>query len=175
MESSLIKIYPESSYTKIVSEINPYYYRIFEENDQMPDEIFETQLNIPLYNLVVACSGTTMADYHISLATKGGIQEIDSIVIPKGCDIMVVRLVRHCEHDGTPHFNADDQIIFPGADGNVYRVSRKDAPDHYIALSTSAGIQDIASAYNLPADKYGPIKQFRHKGARLHVELSFED
>jgi hypothetical protein len=138
----------------------------------VPDEIFKKQLNIPQYNFVVACSGTTTADYHISLVTKGGLQEIGGIVIPKGHDITVVRLLRHCEHDGTPHFNADDQIIFPAADGNVYRLSRKDAPDHYIALSANVGIQDVASAFNLPDEKYGPINEYSHKGASLHVELN---
>lgn len=173
MGTSRIKSYPESSYTKILTEVNPYYYRIYDKNDPVPDEIFKRQLNITQYNFVVACSGTTTSDYHIALATTDGLKEVGGgIVIPKGCDITVIRLLRHCEHDGTPHFNADDQIIFPAVNGNVYRLNRKDAPDHYIALSGNAGIQDIASAYNLPDDKHGPIKQYSYKGASLHVKLS---
>jgi hypothetical protein len=172
MVTARIKLYPEASYRKILTEVNPYYYRIFEQSDTMPDDIFKKQLSIPQYSLVVACSGTTVADYHLSLATRYGFQEMGGIVIPKGYDITIVRLLRHCEHDGTPHFNADDQIIFPASDGNVYRLSRNDAPDHYMALSTNAGIKDVASAYNLPDDKFGPIAQYSHKGATLHVELN---
>ena len=105
--------------------------------------------------------------------TIDGYQEvgdIGDIIVPKGHDIMVVRLLRHCEHDGTPHFNADDQIIFPANNGNIYRLSRNYAPDHYITLTTNAGIQDVASAYNLPEDKYGPINHYSHKGASLQVD-----
>ncbi len=172
MDTSRIKLYPEPSYNKLISDIGPYHYQIFEENDPLPDEVFRNQLSIPQYNCILACSGTTTADYNISLATNDGYQQISNIIVPKGHEIMVVRLLRHCEHDGTPHFNADDQVIFPATNGNIYRLSRNDSPDHYITLAGNAGIQDIASAYNLPNDKYGPIDRYSHKGANLHVNIN---
>ena len=172
MNTPRIKLYPALSYDKLISEIGPYHYQIFEKNDLLPDEVFKNQLSIPQYNCVLACSGTTTADYNISLATNDGYQQISNIIVPKGHEIMVVRLLRHCEHDGTPHFNADDQVIFPATNGNIYRLSRNDSPDHYITLAGNAGIQDIASAYNLPNDKYGPIDRYSHKGANLHVNIN---
>jgi hypothetical protein len=172
MDASRMKLYPESSYTKVINDIGPYHYQIFEENDALPDEVFKNQLSILQYNCVFACSGATTADYHISLETTDGYQDIGNITVPKGHNILVVRLLRHCEHDGTPHFNADDQVIFPATNGNVYRLSRNDAPDHYVALVRNAGIQDVASAYNLPDDKYGHIDHYSYKGASLHVEIN---
>jgi hypothetical protein len=39
---------PESSCQKVLDEIKPYNYRIFEKNDKLPDELFKTQLMIPV-------------------------------------------------------------------------------------------------------------------------------
>ena len=100
--------------------------------------------------------------------------QIDSaqkLVIPKNEQVIVVRLLRFDDMHGSPHYNADDQIIFPTIDGDIVRLARKDAPDHYIEIAEHTNISSIADAYKLPEFKFGSVDKYSEKGAKLQVEL----
>lgn len=168
------KLFPENNFTKLMSEIGEYRYRIFEEFESLPNALFQNKLHIENYNCVCASTAATASDYNIVLKTPSGDKNISNLFVPQGSPIIVVRLLRYCEHDGKPHYNADDQIIFPTLEGLIYRLSRKNTPDHYIALSEIAGQKDIANAYRLPSEKFGLAKDYKANGAELHVELATE-
>lgn len=168
------KIYPESDFTRLVDDIGISHYKIFEKDELLPGGVFRSNFNFQDYNCVFSSTAATASDYNIVLKTAGGENKINNLFVPQGAPIVVVRLLRYCEHDGIPHYNADDQIIFPTLEGAIYRFSRKNAPDHYIALSQTASLQHIADAYRLPDQKYGMAKDYRAKGAELHVEFDTE-
>jgi len=166
-----INPFPEGSFSRLINEIGKSRYRIFEESELLPDGVFRSNFNFQNYNCVFASTASTVSEYNLVLKTTSGDDKINNLVIPQGEPIVVVRLLRYCEHDGKPHYNADDQIIFPTRDGLTYRLSRKDTPDHYIALSDIAGQKDIANAYRLPDQKSGMAKDYKAKGAELHVDV----
>jgi hypothetical protein len=161
----------ESDYISLINEVGVSNYCIFEKDELMPNGVFHSKLNIAQYNCVFTCTAATASDYSIILKTGEGDDIIDHLSIPKGQPIVVTRLLRYCEHDGTPHYNADDQIFFQTVDGFTYRISRNDSPDHYIALADLAGIGNIANAYRLPTQKSGLISDFKANGAELHIEF----
>ena len=169
-----IRAFPENHFTQLMSDIGESRYKIFEKTELLPDGVFRSNFHFQDYNCVFASTAATASDYNIVLKTAGGENKISNLFIPKGNPIIVVRLLRYCEHDGIPHYNADDQVIFPTREGLTYRLSRKNAPDHYIALSGIAGLRDIADAYQLPDQKYGMAKDYKAKGAELHVEFHTE-
>ena len=79
--------------------------------------------------------------------------------------------LREDKTHGDLHYNADDQIIFPTTEGHIFRLPRKDAPDHYFTIAGSANMLTIADAYNLPEQKTGPIEQYSEREAKLYVDL----
>lgn len=164
-----IKPFSEKSFSHLIDIIGSYQYHIYEPSEMLPDGLFKEQLNFPDYNCAFVCTGTTTNDYQIELATIDGTESLESILVPKDQNILVVRLLRRCEHDGHPHYNADDQIIFPTANGCIYRLSRKDAPDHYVELSENASCQSVAEAFALPEEDSGPIDDYKAKGAEIYV------
>lgn len=168
---SRFKLFPESAFISMINEVGVSNYCIFEKDELMPGGVFRSNLNIDLYNCVFTCTAATASNYHIISKTGEGEDRIDDLVIPQGQPIVLVRLLRYCEHDGTPHYNADDQIFFQTVNGYTYRFSRNNAPDHYIALANLAGLTDIADAYHLPTQKSGLISDFKANGAELHIEF----
>lgn len=161
--SRIITLFPEKNYKRIVAEIGRFRYYIYEEEERLPEGIFSRPLALQDYNCVVAGSGDTATSYTLSA--------YPNVIIPKGEQIVVVRLLRYDDSHGDPHYNADDQLIFPGQDGCIYRLPRKNAPDHYLGITATANITSVADAYKLPEDNYGPINKYSEKGASLHIEF----
>jgi hypothetical protein len=161
----LFKPFSEKNYTKIVNEIGSLHYYIYDEGEFIPGNIFSKALKIQNYNCVVAGTGDTTESYIFE--TRGN----ENIVIPKNEQVIVVRLLRLDYAHGEPHYNADDQIIFPVHDGRIFRVTRRDAPDHYLKITATANIASVADAYRLPDIKYGPIQNYTENGASLHIKF----
>jgi len=113
---------------------------------------------------VCMASGTSIATVNVDFACEG-------ITISKGSQIVAWRTLRYCEHDETPHLNADDNIIFPDQKGNIWKIARSDSPDHYIKIAEYAGIQHIAEAYHLPIDKYGSCSKYVENGASMPIKI----
>lgn len=166
-----MRIFPEESYENIINEIGSYHYRIYEKGDSLPEGIYKNELLFDQYYVSCISTGSTASNYKFSLETLDDEKGIDKIYIPKESELIVVRLLRYCEHDGKPHYNADDQIIFQAIDGNIFRLSRNDAPDHYINLVKSASLQGIAEAYRLPCDKSGPADKYVENGAGMYIQI----
>ena len=160
-----LKLFPEKKYDEILKEVGSFRYVIYEPGESIPGNIFSQSLEIENYNCVVAGTGDTLLPCLLALPTH------KNIVIPQGSPVIVVRLLREDRSHGELHYNADDQIIFPTVEGNIFRLSRKDAPDHYLQIAGTANILTIATAYSLPSDKCGPIGQYSERGARLYVDL----
>ncbi|MDD4893981.1 MAG: hypothetical protein PHW54_01535 [Candidatus Omnitrophica bacterium] len=163
--AKIFKLFPENRYKEIVREVGIYQYCIYDKDESVPGGIFNKELNIQNYNCVVAGTGSTLSMYSVQ------IDPVQKIIIPKGEQVIVVRLLRLDDKHGSPHYNADDQIIFPTIDGNIVRLARKDAPDHYIEIAKHTNISNIVDAYKLPEFKFGSVDKYSEKGAKLQVEL----
>jgi hypothetical protein len=164
-----LKIFPEKNFKEIIEEVGPWHYCIYDKDEQMPGSIFKKQLDIQEFNCVIAGTGCTASSYRVSFDKLSGIEKPE-IIIPGGSPIMVVRLLRKDDRHGEVHYNADDQLFFPTKSGDIYRLWRKDAPDHFVNITANSNIRSIAEAYNLPEQKSGPIKKYSAKGAKLHVD-----
>jgi len=163
-------LFPESNYKEIIESIGSLRYCVFEPSEKMPGPIFSRPLEIQNYNCVVAGTACTVTDYNIEFIGVNQPKRVE-FVIPKNSEVIVVRLLRHDEEHGLPHYNADDQIIFPVETGDILRVARKDAPDHYLKIAENSGMRNIADAYKLPEAKSGPIEKYSAKGATLQINL----
>jgi hypothetical protein len=161
-----MKKFPEKNFQEIINEVGPWNYHIYDKGEHMPGQLLKKELDIAKYNCVIAGTGCTISNYSIIYPNQ------PDIVIPAGEPIMVVRLLRYDDSHGEPHYNADDQIIFPTQSGHCYRLSRRDAPDHFIKISDNSTIALIANAYNLPKEKRGPIEQYTSRGASLHIDIN---
>jgi len=146
-----IKIRPVSlrSYQEAINGTGDDSYRIYESGS------FPSGVNYPAETqfIVFACSGLTM-DYRCG-----------NVNVQSGSQIIIMRTLRTCEHDGNPHYNADDRMIIPGSDGGYYIISRKDSSDHYYNLANLTGSLSIADAYNLPDEFSGSIGNYTQSGA----------
>ena len=168
---NLLKIFPEISFKEIIEEVGPSNYHIYDKGESVPGSVFKRALNIENYNCVIAGTGCTTADYRISCNTVFEGDKEPEIIIPGGEPIMIARLLRHDDSHGDPHYNADDQLFFSVKSGAIYRLLRRDAPDHFIKIVANSNIKSIAEAYNLPEDKSGPIEKYSAKGAKLHINI----
>jgi len=162
--TSIFRVFPEKEYKEIISEIGPFHYCIYEKGERLPGNVLPSALPFQDYNCVVAGSGSTL-----SLCTLKFHQE--KITIPIGAQVIVTRLLRFDNTHGEPHYNANDQLIFPTTSGNIFRLARNDAPDHYKRIINSTNMLSIADAYQLQESKYGHIAKYGEKGAKLHLEL----
>jgi len=160
-----LKIFPEKQYREILDEVGSYRYAIYEQDELIPGNLFTKTLGIENYHCVVAGTGDTLSICTLILSNA------KEIIIPQGSPVVVVRLLREDLSHGEPHYNADDQIIFPTVGGDIFRLPRKDAPDHFFKIAGTANMLTIADAYHLPEEKSGPITQYSEKGARLHIDL----
>ena len=163
--NKIFKPVPEKNYNKIIKEIGNFRYYIYNEGEPVPGDIFSRTLALQNYKCVVAGTGDTRESYTF----ENNYQQ--EILIPKGEQIVVVRLLRYDDSHGDPHYNADDQLIFPIQDGRVFRVSRNDVQDHYLKITATANMLSVADAFKLPTAKYGPVEKYSEKGASLHIEI----
>ncbi len=161
-----LKPFPEKSYSEIINEVGKYRYSIFEEGESVPGGIFKQKLDLANYNCVVAGTGSTISAINLNIPTLSS-----SLVVPLDTPVVIVRLLRFDDSHGEPHYNADDQLIFATQDGTVWRLPRKDAPDHFIEIANSASLLTVAEAYQLPDVKQGPVSDYSAKGAKLHIDL----
>lgn len=160
------KIWSEQKYKKILEEIGKGNYKIFEPQDSfipylykgLPERFYDRFVGVCL------ASGTSTYVSNVDFACE-------DIKIARGAQVIVWRTLRYCEHDGCPHLNADDNITFPDDKGNVWKISRNDAPDHYIRIATWAGLGHIAEAYHLPQDKQGTYSEYIENGAEVPIRM----
>jgi len=150
---TLLDEYGSSAYTVIdnICELNPCTItRIPEDQD---------------WKIAVICSGIIFEDKIIGFQRKDSIDKDETHIVPANSQIILVRYFRECNHDGTPHFNVDDQLIYPCKDGKIYRFARRDSPDHYIELIGASSLTSIGSVYSLPIQKHGEIADYKANGA----------
>ncbi|MBW2044308.1 MAG: hypothetical protein JRI96_05405 [Deltaproteobacteria bacterium] len=160
-----LKYLKDKQYRDILNEVGRYSYRIFDKDELVPGNIFGGITGHQDYNYVVAGTGATISIYTFTHTLN------QNIIIPKDTPLFVARLLRYDDAHGKPHYNADDQIIFQTIKGNILRMSRKDAPDHFIKLTKKANLFTIAEAYKLPNKKSGPVEQYSENGSSLPIEI----
>ena len=160
-----LKVFPEDKYTRIINEVGSFRYAIYDQGEAAPGDIFSRISGIEHYNCVLAGTGSTLSLCTLNLGHN------KNVMILQNSPVIVVRFLREDKTHGDLHYNADDQIIFPTTEGHIFRLPRKDAPDHYFTIAGSANMLTIADAYNLPEQKTGPIEQYSERGAKLYVDL----
>jgi len=169
-----LKPFSDKTYDSIMQWVGTGWYQIVDQYKDLPKGIFSQQPAWESANFVVAASGTTLCDYSFSYnATSQSVKrDTQSIVVPKDSEIVIVRFLRYDDtHGPSPHYNADDQIFFPTKQGDIYRMSREDARDHYLAIAENSTVADIAGAYKLPKKKSGRINTYTENGASLPIKL----
>jgi len=154
------KLFSEQKYTKILKEVGRSSYKIWEPTEPIVSELVP---NFKKYQFMGVCMGTS-STLSLDITYQG-------YKIPKGSEIIVQRVFRECQHGGTPHLNADDKVFFPIKNGNIMQLSRNDAPDHYVKITTLGGLGGIAAAYHLPHEKAGPINQYSENGALVPIKI----
>lgn len=119
-----------------------------------------------------------MSDYYFTYRTANQDMpySMQSLVVPRNSEIVVARFLRYDQTHGLPHYNADDQIIFPTKKGDIWRLPRKDPCDHYVSIIDNSTVVNIAHAYRLPEQNKGPLESYTVKGASFLIKLSpFQD
>ena len=164
---------PEQDYLRVLAEVGSWQYRVWNQDDVAPELVHFRQPEADQFSRVVAATGATAHDYHFSCMRQdaSGQHVAETIVIPRGEQIAVVRFLCLHEGDGDPHFNAYDQIVFPTRRGDVFRMSRRDAPDHYISIADNSRTTSVADAYMLPHNNMGPVQDYGSRGASLQIRI----
>ena len=163
--SKILKPFSEKGYDEIINEVGQFRYNIFDQGEAIPSQVFKKDFNFDYYNCVIAGTGSTLTMCSLDLKLP------KKFTIPREASVVIVRLLRYDDSHGDPHYNADDQIIFPTEDGRIWRLARNSAPDHFISIVGSTNLFTIAEAYQLPEEKSGHISQYTEKGAKLHINL----
>lgn len=81
--------------------------------------------------------------------------------------VVLIRRIRYCDHDGSPHFNADSQVVWTDVQGRPWQASSNSDPDHYTVVVSGTDLGSAAAAYNLPLSTSGSLDEFRSGGAFL--------
>lgn len=160
------KIIDEKKYNKIWGVVGSNRYSVF-----YPEDDF-----IPvLYGTLPETYGGDFAGVCISSGSTLNVDYIcEGIKLAKGAQVIAWRTLRHCNHDGTRHLNATDNIMFPDQKGNIWKVARNDSPDHYVNIATYAGLKTIIQAYHLPEEKQGPYDKYVENGATVPIKIEPE-
>ena len=161
---SHFEYFPEKKYQEILKEVGAYRYQVFDKNEKMPGDVFPIGMPFPTYTNILAGTGDTASDYTFTDCEP-------RFTLPKGAQLIVARLLRYDYNRGNPHYNADDYLIFLTQEGNVFRMKRSHAPDHFIRIIDLSQVKPIAEAFHLPDEKAGPVENYGSKGASLHIQL----
>lgn len=153
-------------YRYIINILDPKSYRIIECNDKELEESGFPQLVEFPHVTVWAC---TWQGENINYSCG-------KFEIPKDSPIIQRRLIRYCEHDGKPHFNADDHIFFEIKSREVISVSlpKHDSKDHYISIDKFQGVDQFYDIYHLPREKTGSIDTYIQNRALIPRIVNFE-
>jgi hypothetical protein len=81
--------------------------------------------------------------------------------------VVLFKNYRYCEHDRSPHLNVDDHAFWQDRQGNPWKASSRDAPDHYREIVAGTAVSDVWDAYGIPQSKSGSLADFRKQGAHL--------
>jgi hypothetical protein len=163
----------EDDYTKMLNGVGSGCYHLYDDTKDLPFPFLNYRISQDPLTSVVAASGTTAHDYafeYKSYRADGGYSTED-FVVPHNSDIIVVRFLGFDDTHGDPHYNADDQVFFPVKSGNILRMSRQDAQDHYIPIVGDSTVWDVATAYHLPLEDYGPVQNYTANGASFPIQL----
>ncbi|MBU2540932.1 MAG: hypothetical protein KJ593_03420 [Candidatus Omnitrophica bacterium] len=159
------KLWDSIKYKKILSEVGDGRYQIFSPEDPFISSYLSPGLakkHEDKFTCVCLATCATIVTSTIDYACEG-------VIIPKCSPVVLWRTFRYCEHDGVPHLNADDNIIFPDQKGSIWKVSKTDSEDHYISIATWAGLNVIASAYHLPQVPSGAYSDYVENGASVPI------
>ena len=159
-----IERFSEKDYTEIINEVGSFRYSIFDQGESLPGNVLPKALPVHSYTPVLVGTGSTTSIYTFSEAQG-------HFIVPKGSCVIVQRLLRFDDTHGTPHFNADDFVIFPTQEGNIFRMKKDKAEDHFIKITNSAHLNSIAAAYHLPQEKSGPVEEYKKNGASLPIKI----
>ncbi|MCK4408565.1 MAG: hypothetical protein KAW67_00675 [Candidatus Eisenbacteria sp.] len=84
-------------------------------------------------------------------------------------DLYMVKVFRYCKHDGTPHFNVDNRLLWCDADGNEWQLSSTEGGDHYRTALSGTGLINLSGDYAFPPGYSGPISDFAGGGVCVDV------
>jgi len=164
-----IELFSKDSYREILAMYGSSSYSIIEYSSDISPCIIKNFSYSKPWKMAVTCSGIIGENMKVGYETESSINIFGEFTIPANEQIVLVRLFRECCHDGTPHFNVDDQLIIPCTDGSILRIIRSEAPDHYIKAIAASSLSSIGSVYSLPCDSHGPIGSYIQSGAMYPI------
>ena len=85
---------------------------------------------------------------------------------PEG-PVFLLKNYRYCDHDGSPHFNADGYAFWEDDEGRAWKASARDAPDHYRSIVAGTAVSDVWDVFGIPRKSHGTLAHFREGGAYL--------
>ncbi len=152
------KLDNENRHKRIIEEVGHSSFRIFDKDNPFVQTICPQLRDTPFVAVCLSTGDTAQRPF-----------TYEGIYIPEGSDIIIQRVFRYCEHNGTPHLNADDVLYFPDKKGNIIRIFRNDAPDHWLKIAGFSGLTHIAKAYHLPTATAGPANSYAENGALVPI------
>lgn len=160
------KLYDERKYKKVIAEIGKGCYEIFKPDNPLTKYVYDALPDKCEYRFIGACLSTSA-----TLTTATADYLVDGEKILKSEHVIIQRGFRYCEHDGYPHINADDYVIFVDEKGAVWRIHRDSSSDHYIGIATWVGSDTIANAHHLPKEPRGPYYKYLENGASIPIKI----
>ena len=131
-------------YEAICEEVTPNQYSYW----TVQDDISAAVANLAGY----PGSGDFYGCLVVTSRTSENPPSIGGVEVRANSPVVFVRTVRYCEHDGRPHINADDRLLFQGSTG-AYKLEQRDATDHYTRLSTDTSLDFVTAQLKLPSDQ----------------------
>jgi hypothetical protein len=149
--------FPKDAFNELSGVVQPGRYCRFDDMKSIPSPLSRVAgFPRPDYyrTSVVMASGTSQHPTAI-----GGITPASSSPIYR------VSLIRFDLHDGAPHFNKDDVLIFADSGGRPWQLYADGQPDHYRALSVDSGLGAALEINRWPAAPTGTLASMQQAGA----------
>ena len=156
---------PDENYKEILKAVGPFNYSIFGKGESLPGNILPKNLPFEMYTPLLVGTGATTSNYTFYEAK-------DRFTILKGTPVILQRVLRLDKSHGDLHYNADDSVIFETEEGNIFRMKKDKALDHFVKITNSAKLNTIAEAYHLPKQKNGTVEEYKNSGAALPIKIS---
>jgi len=149
--------YPPDAFNELSGVVQPGQYRRYDDLASIPSSLSRVAAfpSAEYYRTsIVMASGTSQHP-----PTIGGVTPAP------GTPIYRVSVIRYDLHDGKPHLNKDEVLIFSDTNGRPWQLYAEAQPDHYHALSIDSGLGAALEIHRWPAAPAGTLAAMHQAGA----------